>query len=438
MPALSHEARAGRGARRPPRRVASASSATRHRGRGRSVRPVGRSTGRGSVGSRSVEHGRLGRPGPGADRARRLLPGRGVDEVVRVGRRPSSLRLGGLVLELADRLGAHCPAVGAAPRRSAATRRSRKMIVWPVTSSRKMTANSRMALIAGGQFQTTLSGVRKMNTTRMTSWNRKQPSPGPRSGSRSSPLYWIGPVGRWRRGGVGSTSGSTGGSTGGGVGSVTRRNDTVRCRSARRQAASRVGRQALDDHGARDRAAAPPGGRITFHDRDPPPTTTCSRASTRASTQIGQVSRQPEHGHAADLHAGDVARRLGRGERRLARAEAVAHRAIDVEPVRGEDDARGVARRIALADDQDRVRRVLGREAVGRAERGRVGQGRVAGEQLVVDAQRLERGDEPVTAGGVVRGQIDARGARRSWRKRTGGCAVRRCGGRYHRRPRLD
>ena len=38
---------------------------------------------------------------------------------------------------------------------------------------------------------------------RTTSWNRKQPRPGPRSGSRSSPRYWTGPVARGRRGGVG-------------------------------------------------------------------------------------------------------------------------------------------------------------------------------------------------------------------------------------------
>ena len=73
--------------------------------------------------------------------------------------------------------------------------------------------------------------------------------------------------------------------------------------------------------------------------------------------------------------------------------EPVAHGAVDVEPVRGEDDARGVARRVALADDEDRVGRVLRREPVGRAERGGVGQGRVAGEQLVVDAERLQGGD---------------------------------------------
>src|SRR6185369_8874861 len=78
------------------------------------------------------------------------------------------------------------------PRRSAATRRSRKMIVWPVTRSRMTTANNSAALTWSGHFQTTLSGVRTMKMPRTMSWNRKHPSPGPRSGSRSSPLYWTG------------------------------------------------------------------------------------------------------------------------------------------------------------------------------------------------------------------------------------------------------
>ena len=36
------------------------------------------------------------------------------------------------------------------------------MIVWPVTSSRRITANSRTVLTTIGQFQATLSGVRTM------------------------------------------------------------------------------------------------------------------------------------------------------------------------------------------------------------------------------------------------------------------------------------
>ena len=51
-----------------------------------------------------------------------------------------------------------------------------------------------------------------------------------------------------------------------------------------------------------------------------------------------------------------------------------------------QDDAGGVHRRIRLADDQDRVRRILEGEPVGGAERGRVGEGRVAGEELELAA----------------------------------------------------
>ena len=54
------------------------------------------------------------------------------------------------------------------------------------------TANRSTVLIQSGHCQTTLSGVRTMKIARTMSWNRKQPSPGPRSGSRSSPLYWTG------------------------------------------------------------------------------------------------------------------------------------------------------------------------------------------------------------------------------------------------------
>ena len=121
------------------------------------------------------------------------------------------------------------------------------MIVWPVTSSSRMTANRSAVLIAGDQFQTTVSGVRMMNAIRTTTWMRKQPRPGPRAGSRSAPLYWTGPVWRGGRGGVGSARGSRGGTgaeaggwSAGGAGDgsagsvsggsvVTRRNDTGGC-----------------------------------------------------------------------------------------------------------------------------------------------------------------------------------------------------------------
>ena len=88
--------------------------------------------------------------------------------------------------------------------------------------------------------------------------------------------------------------------------------------------------------------------------------------------------------------ASDLARDLRRSERRLARAELVADDAVDVEPGRGQDDARRVARRIGLADDEDRVGRLVGIEAVRGAEGGRVGKRRVAREELVRDSQRVE------------------------------------------------
>jgi len=154
-------------------------------------------------------------------------------------------------------------------RRSAATRRRRKTIVWPATSSNPIVRNSSNALSQSGQPHAALSGVKTMRTTRTTSWKRKQPRPGPRSAARSSPLYWIGPVERGGRGGVGSTFGS---------GCVTSRNDTgggVSLRSAvadpwrdprrPRRSAARAGspatlrpsRTAIRPRGRYGRAASP-------------------------------------------------------------------------------------------------------------------------------------------------------------------------------------
>ena len=91
------------------------------------------------------------------------------------------------------------------------------MIVWPEMSSSPITAKSSAALTAEGQFHATLSGVSTTKITRIATWIQKQPSPGPRAASRSSPLYWTGPVvGRGRRGGVGSAQRSTGEGAGSG------------------------------------------------------------------------------------------------------------------------------------------------------------------------------------------------------------------------------
>jgi hypothetical protein len=74
------------------------------------------------------------------------------------------------------------------------------MIVWPATSSSTIVSASRNTLIQIGHSQATVSGVRMIATTSTTSWDRKQPRPGPRSASSGSPLYsigcWEGPVTR--------------------------------------------------------------------------------------------------------------------------------------------------------------------------------------------------------------------------------------------------
>ena len=207
-------------------------------------------------------------------------------------------------------------------------------------------------------------------------------------------MYWTGPGSRGGRGGVGSAAGSAAGS--GVVGHERerygRRPDRAGPVRTSSDSASVVGSVARPSTTSTPgRASRIDGGAMTFHDREPPPSTTRSRCHDPRIDPDRQLRRQPEDRHAADLHARDLARRLGRRERRLAGPEPVAHRPVDVQAVRGEDDARRVARRVALADDEDRVGRVLRREPVGRAERGRVGEGRIAREQLVLDAERLER-----------------------------------------------
>ena len=213
-------------------------------------------------------------------------------------------------------------------RRSAATSRNRKMIVWPVVSSRPMTAKSSTALTASGQCQATLSGVRTTNSASTASWNPKQPGPGPRSASRSAPLYWTGPVGRGGRVGVGSAFGSGFGSAfGSGVGtafgsgfgfgsasgssSVTSPNDTGGER--RRIGRRRIGRQALDDLDVRQREQ----DRRRRQDLPRPRPTAEDDALVLHHASVDphrQRRRQPEHRHPADLHPGDLTRRLGRRE----------------------------------------------------------------------------------------------------------------------------
>ena len=74
-------------------------------------------------------------------------------------------------------------------RRSAATRRSRKITDCPVSSSRPMTTKRRNARSSNGQFRLRPIGISTMKKPRTIIWNQKQPRPGPRSGSSSAPLY---------------------------------------------------------------------------------------------------------------------------------------------------------------------------------------------------------------------------------------------------------
>ncbi len=87
--------------------------------------------------------------------------------------------------------------------------------------------------------------------------------------------------------------------------------------------------------------------------------------------------------------------RLVRGrERRLLHAEPLAHHPVHVETSRREDDARDVATGIGLADDQDGVGRLVGRDAVLLTESSSVGEVGIARHHLELDALRLERGDD--------------------------------------------
>ena len=46
----------------------------------------------------------------------------------------------------------------------------------------------RIALTIGGHPSSTVTGVKTMKKTSRTTWSQKQPRPGPRSASSSSPL----------------------------------------------------------------------------------------------------------------------------------------------------------------------------------------------------------------------------------------------------------
>jgi hypothetical protein len=65
--------------------------------------------------------------------------------------------------------------------------------------------------------------------------------------------------------------------------------------------------------------------------------------------------------------------------------------------VRGEDHAGRVDPRLGLADDDDRVGRLVKVESVRGTELRRVGQGGIAAEQLIRDAQPRDDGVEPLS-----------------------------------------
>src|SRR6185503_19026774 len=74
----------------------------------------------------------------------------------------------------------------ASARRSAATRRSRKMIVWPTNSSSTSVVAIRTIVIGTGHSHAALRGVRTTTIASTTTWSQKQPNPGPFSASRGA------------------------------------------------------------------------------------------------------------------------------------------------------------------------------------------------------------------------------------------------------------
>ena len=278
------------------------------------------------------------------------------------------------------------------PRRSAATRRSRKMIVWPVDQQQPDHGEQQHGAHGLGPAP---DDAERRQHDEHDQHDELEPEAAETRAALGLEvrrrLYWTGPVDAGGRGGVGSAFGSIARI---GDGHEPERYGTRPQRRGRClrgvEPRRRVGRQSLDDLHAGDRAQdrriaqhLPPARPAAEHDPLP-----VHHPRVDPDRQPG---RQPEHRDAPDLHPGDVAGRLGRRERGLARAEPVADRAIDVEAVRRQHDARGVPGRIALADDEDRVRRVLRREPVRGTERRGIGQVGVAGEQLVLDPERVER-----------------------------------------------
>ena len=101
-----------------------------------------------------------------------------------------------LVLDLADGLRRAAQRRGAASRAVGGDEAEQEDDRLAGDSSRTITANSRPTLTRSASPRPTLSGVRTMTTTRTTSWNRKQPRPGPRSASSGVALVLRSGAGR--------------------------------------------------------------------------------------------------------------------------------------------------------------------------------------------------------------------------------------------------
>ena len=130
-----------------------------------------------------------------------------------------------------------------------------------------------------------------------------------------------------------------------------------------------------------------------------------------------QLRRQAERGDARRSPCRSGRGLVGRGERRLACPEPVPDDAVDVEPMGGEHDARGIDRRRALADDDDRVGRIL--QARSRRPRRTRPCRRGPDRTRTARGRRAPRGPPPASPGrGRAGRRRRSRGRVRSWPKR--------------------
>src|SRR5690606_16136742 len=107
------------------------------------------------------------------------------------------------------------------------------------------------------------------------------------------------------------------------------------------------------------------------------------------------VGGQCQRRHAADLHARQLAGLLGRGERDAAGAQLLAHHAVDVEAMGGEQDAGSVLALAGLGLDENGVRGLLRGHAVVRAEHRGIGEIGIARPDLERVVAALEQFQNP-------------------------------------------